>query len=363
MNPERPRVVVCGAGVVGAAVAYYLSLRGVCATVVERCNIACAASGKAGGFLAFDWCDGSLLAELARVSFKLHDQLARTLDGDYGYRRLTTLAVASGAEGRRRSRREPDEISWLDGPYLASSVLGTTATTAQVHPKQFTQTLLEAAMARGSRFLIGCVEGVALTRGRVHGVRVDGQILACDAVVIAMGPWSGLAARWLPLPPVSGLKGHSITLRPKSPISAHALFVDYVDNAGQRYDPEVYPRPDGEVYLCGLSDTSPVPENPEHVQPRPGASAVLQQIAGSLSSSLNGLEPLCSQACYRPVCDDGLPMIGKVPGVGGAYVATGHNCWGILNAPATGLVMSELIVDGHARSVDLSPFDPKRDPR
>jgi len=57
----RARVVICGAGVIGAAVAYYLSLRGVAATVVERCGVACAASGKSGGFLALDWCEGSPL--------------------------------------------------------------------------------------------------------------------------------------------------------------------------------------------------------------------------------------------------------------------------------------------------------------
>jgi glycine/D-amino acid oxidase-like deaminating enzyme len=41
-------------------------------------------------------------------------------------------------------------------------------------------------------------------------------------------------------------------------------------------------------------------------------------------------------------------------------VVTGHSCWGILNAPASGLAMAELIVDGQARSVDLRPFDPQR---
>jgi glycine/D-amino acid oxidase-like deaminating enzyme len=41
-------------------------------------------------------------------------------------------------------------------------------------------------------------------------------------------------------------------------------------------------------------------------------------------------------------------------------VATGHSVWGILNAPATGEAMAELIVDGAARTVDLSRFDPGR---
>jgi glycine/D-amino acid oxidase-like deaminating enzyme len=51
-----------------------------------------------------------------------------------------------------------------------------------------------------------------------------------------------------------------------------------------------------------------------------------------------------------------------VPGLDAAYVATGHGVWGILNAPATGEAMAELIVEGGAHSVDLSAFDPARLP-
>jgi glycine/D-amino acid oxidase-like deaminating enzyme len=60
------------------------------------------------------------------------------------------------------------------------------------------------------------------------------------------------------------------------------------------------------------------------------------------------------------VTEDGLPLLGQVPEVAGAYIATGHSCWGILNAPASGLAMAELIVDGQAHSVDLTSFSPQR---
>ena len=86
-----------------------------------------------------------------------------------------------------------------------------------------------------------------------------------------------------------------------------------------------------------------------------------------LSPALAQAKVLAQQACYRPVTQDGLPLIGAVPGLEGAYVATGHSVWGILNAPATGEAMAELIVDGAPRTVDLAPFDPARlaplDPR
>ena len=57
---------------------------------------------------------------------------------------------------------------------------------------------------------------------------------------------------------------------------------------------------------------------------------------------------------------DGVPLIGRVPGSEGAYIATGHSVWGILNAPATGEALAELIVDGRAETIDLDPFDPAR---
>lgn len=360
MHHSTSQVVICGAGVIGASIAYYLSQRGVAATVVERQGVACAASGKAGGFLALDWCDGSPLSSLARMSFDLHSQLPQMLGDDYGYRRMTTLAVELSDDRVARTQVVREELTWLDGTGVPYAVLGTPSTTAQVHPERFTQALLQAACARGALLLLGCVNGLEIRDGHVHGVRVDGQTLPADTVIIAMGPWSATAAAWVQVPPIEGLKGHSITLRPKAPVPAQALFVDYVTKTGERLAPEFYSRPDGEVYLCGLSDESALPEHAGLVQPRPNAGPFLEQIARLLSTSFSGVVADRVQACYRPVYADGLPLLGKIPGVTGAYLATGHSCWGILNGPATGLAMSELIVDGRPSSVDLTPFDPQR---
>jgi glycine/D-amino acid oxidase-like deaminating enzyme len=71
---------------------------------------------------------------------------------------------------------------------------------------------------------------------------------------------------------------------------------------------------------------------------------------------------IARQACFRPVTQDGLPLIGELPELERAYVAAGHNVWGILNAPATGEALAELIADGVAQSTDLTAFDPGRLP-
>ena len=93
------RVVICGGGVIGAAIAYYLSRRGARPVVIERHEIAGAASGKSGGFLALDWCRGTPLDRLARRSFALHGELAETLGNPWGYRRLATYA-GQAVEGK-----------------------------------------------------------------------------------------------------------------------------------------------------------------------------------------------------------------------------------------------------------------------
>jgi len=354
------RVLICGGGVIGASIAYFLSCRGVAATVVERTGLACAASGKAGGFLALDWCDGTPLEALARRSFALHARLAEEIGEDWGYRRLTTYGGSAGL-GRRGNAYG---IDWLSTGVTVNQRLGSTQTTAQVHPGQFTSAMMRAAQAQGAQLRLGRAAAVVRRRGgaAVLGVQVDGEVVEGDAVVIAMGPWSILAAEWLPLPAVFGLKGHSLVFETGTEVPAEALFLECREANGAVQSPELFPRADGTTYVCAISSESPLPIDPARVAPDLGALERLRAMCLDLSPALAAARILARQACYRPITRDGLPLIGRVAGVEGAYIATGHSVWGILNAPATGEAMAELIVDGIARAVDLSPFAPARFP-
>lgn len=86
----------------------------------------------------------------------------------------------------------------------------------------------------------------------------------------------------------------------------------------------------------------------------------LETLCSQLSPALTPSRIVARQACYRPVTQDGLPLIGEVPASPGAYVATDHSVWGILNVPATAEALSELIYDGRTRAVDLNPFSALR---
>jgi len=353
---SRPkRIVICGGGAIGAATAYFLSRRGAQPIVIERHDVGGSASGKSGGFLAFDWCRGSALDRLARRSFTLHAELAAELDNPWGYRRLTTYAghATEGDPGRGAG-----QLPWLSPAVTVTGQIGSPQTTALVEPRAFTRALMRAAETHGAELRSGAVvDLVRAPDGRVRGVRLeDGETIEGDAVVIALGPWSILATRWLPLPAVYGYKGHSLIFDSGAAIPAEALFLEYQEASGEVLTPELFARADGTTWACAVSGTGPLPVDPAAVAPDEGAHARLEALCRAVSPALAQAPIVARQACFRPVTEDGLPLIGAVPGVDGAYVATGHSVWGMLNAPATGEAMAELMLDGAASHVDLSPF-------
>ena len=346
------RVVIAGGGITGVSIAYHLAARGVASTLVDAVGICPAASGKAGGFLASDWNDGSPTGPLTRLSFDMHAELAAKLPVSVDYRRLTCEAVGVGGGFRQRKLAS---VEWADTGVIGSQAMGSEATIAQVHPKKLTEALWAEAQRAGSTLRVGEVVGVEVAptgHPHVSGVRLaDGELVEADTVVLALGPWS---PEWLGLPPMHGTKYHSVVLQSERVLSQAVFF----QGLG---DPEVYPRPDGSVYVTGFPDpAAPVHERPGAVEVRPEVAARLREAVGQASSELRDAPVTLEQACHLPCSPDGLPVVGRVPGVGGAFVATGAGCWGILCAPATGLAMAELILDGTAKSLDLTPFDPAR---
>lgn len=256
-NPSK-RVVVCGGGVIGVCTAYFLSKRGAAVTLIEKSSIACAASGKAGGFLALDWCDGGPVSSLARASFNLHRSLAHELNGaeSYGYRPVTTLSLSITETTSPQLNRKPSPKvpSWVDGPAKGPRTIGTTETTAQVHPQLFTKTLVSKAVEEyGLEVVMGKLEKVEVAGGAAKAVVLEGgRVIEAEAVVLALGPWSGEFSLLSSIFRIHGLKAHSIILEPENPdaITPHALFLNYYPaQGGKPMDPEIYPRPTGTIII------------------------------------------------------------------------------------------------------------------
>ena len=137
------RVCIVGGGIIGASIGFHLSEAG-CSniTIVERSNIACGASGRAGGFLAKNWRTGAE-GKFSEASFIAHSQLADRLKNEFstdvGYRRLTTFNVSinerEGTTDRtKRSQANESLPKWITAGVSEHEILGNEETTAQVHP-------------------------------------------------------------------------------------------------------------------------------------------------------------------------------------------------------------------------------------
>lgn len=365
------RVVIAGAGVIGLSTAYYLKERyGVASTLVDPSGeVAPAASGKAGGFLALDWNDYSPVGQLARRSFDLHQELANKLGAEnLQYRRLTcaSISVNSAVAASRPKGKKLQGVEWAGDDQDSSAVLGMRPlgdedSIAQVHPKRLCENLWNAMSQTegddGAKLVRGKVSGPVHTEdGKLLGVRLeDGNVLDADAVVFACGPWTANV--------MTGVKYHSVVIPTPKVLSQCVFF----SGCG---DPEVYVRPDSTAYCTGFPDGEVrVTEEPGHEEVRPEAVDRIVESVRAASGSDRGsalhAEPTLSQACYLPTTPDGLPMMGKLPksvvGGDGCFVATGHSCWGILLGPATGESMATLIATGNPSShVDMRPYDPSR---
>ena len=304
-------IVICGAGVIGASIAYFLAERGVAATLVERSGIACAASGKSAVSLREIGVTASLRpSSLGPVSTCTRNSRALSKPTTATHASTPSSSPATTRRGRAPSgMASPD---WLDGCCAVHSAIGSTATTATIHPERFTRALIEAACARGARLVTGAVDGM-------HGMRATAfarfgltcrtrRRLGCNRD----GPMVDSGTQWLPMPPVAGLKSYSVVLAPRSPVPAQALFVEHETVSGERSSPEVVVRRDGTVWACGQSSDDPLPVDPADVSVDAAKCREIARICAALSSHLDGAEVVRTQACYRPICADAMPLLGPV---------------------------------------------------
>ncbi|KAG6334709.1 hypothetical protein ID866_4388, partial [Astraeus odoratus] len=308
---EHRDIVIIGGGIIGCTTAYYLSRHSSYAlettriTILEASanGIAQGASGKAGGLLA-KW---AYPTELVNISFPEHVRLAKEHNGveRWGFRFVDcgtwegigedlidthdpgvgkggkekslqkTLGVGSSAQSGQINKRHPQSLNWVKEELTTSYTPMDPASgfegTAQVHPYLFTRSMLELAAEKGVQIQRGSAASIEKGSGRVISVRYmdpsDNQEKSIPAthVILAAGAWSRSI---IPSLPISATRAHSITIRPKPGvnIAPYVLFAEIELPYDQRASPEIYARPDNEVYVCGPGDDSRLPWNVDEVE-------------------------------------------------------------------------------------------------
>jgi glycine oxidase len=361
-------VVVVGGGAAGCSVAHYLALAGAKVTLVEREGIATQASGfSAGGLNPLQGAgipgpSGPLALESYRMHLSLWDELKETTGIDYEGRIISLLKLAfddvemSDLRATQEAFNQVEGFSadWLAGqdvlkleprlsPGVVSGVLATG--NAALDSYKYTLALSESAQKLGASLQAGVVHGLEAEKTRVTGVRLQDETLACDNVVLAMGPWSRQAEAWLGgYIPVDPLKGEILRLSLQTPLGQD------ISGAGA----SLYAKPDGLVW-CGSTEEWRGFDR----MPSDSARESLLQRAIRLIPDLAKAKLVQHTACLRPVTPDWLPIIGRMPDWDNVYLATGAGRKGILLSPAIGKAVTDLITEGETQ-LPISAFGPER---
>jgi glycine oxidase len=366
--PSRD-VIIVGAGVIGSAVADRLSralpLR---ITVVDRGGAGCEASNAAAGVLAVSSSAarrGALLA-LRRISagmFPAWVDLLRAETGcNLGFRRDGILALAFSeteavllgelvrdriGQGWRCQALTPSEVRALE-PAVSPAVCAGALfpEDGAIDNEQLTAALVASARRRGVEFRLHTpVRSLRPARDHV-AVQIDGEALHADTVVVAAGAWSPelLTPCGIKIP-VKPMRGEMLAVRPCGWALRHVLA------AGNRY---LVPRESGEVLV---GSTSAFVGFDKRVTAE--GVAALRASAERMVPSEGTAELLRSWAGLRPCSALRRPIIARLPGCERILLATGHHRSGILLAPITAQLVTEMICD-LPPSVALHPFGYRR---
>ena len=365
----RRSVVIVGGGIVGLATAYYLGKAGVPSVVVERDAVGSHASGFAYGGLSPLSGTGipGPLAEIAQEGMRLHHDLARGLTEETGisidFRMRPSLALAFSEHDVRRlqaalpwQQQQPGYTArWLDAtqaraiePRISEESLGAVMIegTADVEPYRLVLALTRAVESLGGRIRHGRVTGLRRQGAKLTGVILEREELACDAVVLALGPWSAEASAWLGVPiEVRPLKGQILRLQaPGPPVPCSVGW-------GHNY---ATTKPDGLLWAGTTEEHADFDE-----ESTPGARDEISAALLKMLPSMLDAQVVHQTACLRPLSADGLLLLGGVTGWDGVYMATGGGRKGILLGPAMGSAIADLFVKGSAK-LALDAFAPSR---
>ena len=364
-----PEVAVIGAGAIGSSIAYYLSKAGARVTLLDRGEVgAQATQASAGMLIPLSESGGpgpfnDLAQESVRLFTALDLELRDRTGMDIGYRPAALLRVALDEMEEHQLRvqrawqdRAGIPVAWLDAagalqvePQLNPQVRAALyyPNDQQVNPLAFTRALVRAAVDLGLVLKERtAVDRLVIEGERVVGVRIAGDTLRAEEVVIATGAWSSSWAEALGTPiPVRPVRGQMLALKTSGTALRNVVF----SNAGY-----LVSKPEGLTYVGATEEEA-------GFDARPTAAGVAELLSAvpRLAPRLADAEFAGAWAGLRPATPDRLPLLGRVPGWQGITLATGHFRNGILLAPVSGLLIADLLRRERPR-LALEAFDPAR---
>jgi sarcosine oxidase subunit beta len=226
------------------------------------------------------------------------------------------------------------------------------ATDGYIRPLHLLRGYLQAAELRTGAM----VTGLRRRGGRIEAVRLaDGSELPAGVVVDAAGPWAGPVARLagveIPVAPLRRQVGSTVDTPVLPPSMPMTIWVEDGLHVRER---------DGRVLL--VWPTPGDPRDPESTSLEPGWLEEVWRRAAARIPALEQIpvDPSRSWAGLYEMSPDRHALLGAAPGCDNLFLCNGSSGHGVMHAPALGQLLTEIIIHGNARSLDIHPLRPSR---
>ncbi len=344
-------VIIIGGGIIGLTLSLELRRNGASVLIVERGEPGREASYAAGGMLADCILETpTALQELAHASARMYPEFVHELQLECGIdvdlRDQGTILFVAPEHAKSESELEtllPERLKELE-PELVAIDGAVLLKERSVDPRALSAAALKTAKRREVDFSSGdAVTAVNLSDGCVTGVSTKKTSFLAPKVINCAGAWAGQIGPYsFPTRPVKGQMLY--LLSPRRELLRHVI-----------RSPQIYliPRSDGRI-LVGTT----VEEAGFDKRTDIDTIQRLHHGAIAMVPELRNAKIFEDWAGLRPGTPDALPILGQT-GVPGYYVATGHFRDGILLAPITARVMTE-VIEGKTPDYDLSAFSGAR---
>jgi glycine oxidase len=358
-----PEVLVLGGGVIGLTTAYYLAGEGASVALLDRGDFGQQASWAGAGIIPPGNPDGACgpVDRFRATSSGLFPALSSALRQesgiDNGYIVCGGVELAGGgdlpedawkAEGIPFERLDRTRLLQVE-PKLSASLAGGFyfPGMAQVRNPRHIKALIAACAARSVNLVSGCrVLSLSRTADRIVEIETEQGRLRAGDFLLTAGAWTDeLLAPHGFRPGIVPVRGQIALLNAGASGTRPILLM------GKRY---LVPRPDGRVLVGATEEDAGF-----DARPTAGGIGGLLSFAEQIVPSLRNATMERCWAGLRPGSPDGLPFLGRVPGLTNLFIAAGHFRAGIQLSPATGLAMTDLIL-GREPSIPIAAFDPGR---
>ena len=364
---EAADVIIIGAGIHGASLAFHLAERGVRATVLEKATVAAGATGRSSGMVRMHY-DVEADARLAWRSWAYFNDWAERVGGDSGFNDVGFLQMVPPEEmvaleaNVAMQRRIGIVTGIVDATEVRRLLPGIDIGDDQLaafephsgfaDPTSSTTSLMASAVDRGAHLVQRCaVTGVRVESDRVLGVATTRGDFDAPIVVNAAGAWAGRVAEMVGLDVPIGVWRHDVAYVQRPPdVGRHIGFIDFANL--------FYSRPEGEfLTLVALEDGNPMDGDPDAAVDN-AAPGFIERAAERI---VRRLPPFARAGLHSAhsgqdgITPDQHPVIGPA-GPEGFWLDCGYSGTGFKIAPAVGASLAQLIVEGPAANDDLAIY-------